>query len=248
MGAETLCVLLGASLGGFVQGLSGFAFGLVAMPIWAWLVAPQLIGPMVVFGSIMGQLLSLGTVRSGLDWRRIWPFVLGGAIGVPIGVYVLRFLNPIVFKAAVGCLLSLYCPTLLAVRRLPQINAGGRPADAAIGWLGGIMGGIGGLTGPVPVLWCMLRGWRSDTQRAVFQCFNIAMQALALAIYAGSGMLTGEVGRHFALVLPAMLLPALLGTRLYRRVDEAAFRRVVLALLTISGLVLLAVSAPRLLR
>jgi hypothetical protein len=56
-------VILGACLGGFVQGLSGFAFGLVAMAFWAWAVAPQVAGPMVVFGSLVGQILTIGTMR-----------------------------------------------------------------------------------------------------------------------------------------------------------------------------------------
>src|SRR5207248_4744287 len=79
-------VVLGTCLAGFVQGLSGFAFGLVAMSIWAWSIEPQFIGPMVVFGAIVGQLLSLGSVRRGLDFRRSMPFIIGGILGVPIGV------------------------------------------------------------------------------------------------------------------------------------------------------------------
>jgi uncharacterized membrane protein YfcA len=248
MGAETACVLLGASLGGFVQGLSGFAFSLVAIPIWTWLVAPQLIGPMSVFGSMIGALMTLGVVRAEFDWRRTWPFVLGGVVGVPIGVYVLSYLNPVVFKTAIGGLLVVYCPTLLTVRRLPRVSQGGRSADAAVGLVGGVMGGIAGLTGPMPILWCMLRGWSLPAQRAVFQVFSIAMQALALTIYGGSGMLNGEVLSHFALIAPAMLVPALIGTRLYRRIDPIAFRRLILMLLTVSGSVLLAAAVPSLLR
>ena len=59
----TYYVLLGALVAGFVQGLSGFAFGLVAMAFWVWAVAPQLAGPLVVFGSLIGQLLLLRSFR-----------------------------------------------------------------------------------------------------------------------------------------------------------------------------------------
>ena len=67
-------VFIGAAVAGFVQGLSGFAFGLAAMGIWAWSVSPQLAGPMVVFGSLIGQLLSIHSVRGSLDLRRMLPF------------------------------------------------------------------------------------------------------------------------------------------------------------------------------
>ena len=35
-----LTIALGAALAGFVQGLSGFGFGLTAMALWAWTLEP----------------------------------------------------------------------------------------------------------------------------------------------------------------------------------------------------------------
>jgi hypothetical protein len=49
-----------------------------------------------------------------------------------------------------------------------------------------------------------------------------------------------------AIVLPAMLIPTLLGARLYIGISEATFRRVVLGLLTLSGIAMLAASLPKL--
>jgi len=50
-----------------------------------------------------------------------------------------------------------------------------------------------------------------------------------------------------AVVAPAMLLPTLLGSRLYIGISEAAFRRIVLGLLTASGAAMLAATLPQLL-
>src|SRR3954467_3538679 len=98
-------VILGACLGGFVQGLSGFAFGLVAMTFWAWGVPPLVAGPMVVFGSLVGQLLMLGTMWRGFELARVLPFVIGGVAGVPVGTLLLPHVDQTVLKAAVGTLL-----------------------------------------------------------------------------------------------------------------------------------------------
>src|SRR5215471_6115662 len=86
MSSVTIFVIIGAVAGGFVQGLSGFAFGLIAMAFWAWSVEPQLAGPMVVFGSLLGQILSVGAIREGFSLQRAAPFIVGGLIGVPLGV------------------------------------------------------------------------------------------------------------------------------------------------------------------
>ncbi len=230
-----------------MQGLSGFAFGLVAMAVWAWALDPVLAGPLVVFGSLVGQLLSAGSIRRGFDPRRVLPFVAGGVLGVPLGVALLRHIDPLAFKLAVGVLLVVWCPAMLLARDLPRVAGGGRFADAGAGMLGGVMGGLGGLTGPAPTLWATLRGWDRDAQRAVFQVFNLAMHGLTMAAYLATGIVSAEAARLCLVVAPAMLVPTLAGARLYRRFSDAAFRRVVLGLLAASGAVLVATTLPDLL-
>jgi len=239
-------VALGAAAGGFVQGLSGFAFGLVAMAIWAWWLDPGLAGPLVVFGSLASQLLSIGSVRRGFDLRRVLPFIVGGVLGVPVGVALLRQIDPLAFKLAVGILLVAWCPAMLLARELPRITGGGRLADAGAGLLGGVMGGIGGLTGPAPTLWITLRGWDRDTQRAVFQVFNLVMHGLTMMAYLATGAISAQAAHLFLVVAPAMLVPTLVGARLYRRFSDAAFRRIVLGLLAASGAILIVTTLPRL--
>jgi uncharacterized protein len=233
-------VALGAAAAGFVQGLAGFAFGLVALGIWAWTIGPAQAGPMVVFGSLVGQTLSLGTVRRGLHLRVLAPFIAGGALGVPAGVLLLHRIDPHGFKLAVGLILVVWCPLMLLAGNMPRVTAGGRAADAAAGWLGGVMGGLGGLTGPAPTLWCALRGWDRDVQRAVFQTFNLTMQVLILAVYLATGTIHGGTARLFVVVAAAMVVPTLAGAYLYRRFTAAGFRRLILVLLTVSGAVLIA--------
>ena len=110
------------------------------------------------------------------------------------------------------------------------------------------MGGMGGFTGVVPSLWCTLRGWDKDTARAVLQNFNLAALSATFATYVASGMVTPSMWPLFAVVIPALLIPSVLGTRLYVGLSEVAFRRVVLGLLTVSGLVMIVSSAPQLWR
>ena len=41
-----LLIVIGAALAGFAQGVSGFAYSLVALSVWAWGVDPALAAPM----------------------------------------------------------------------------------------------------------------------------------------------------------------------------------------------------------
>ena len=65
------------------------------------------------------------------------------------------------------------------------------------------------------------------------------MHMIVLTVYAFGGLLTAEMGPVFALMLPAVLLSTWLGATLYRRLSDLAFRRMVLSLLLMSGVVLL---------
>ena len=230
-----LIVIVGAAVAGFVQGLSGFAFGLVAMAFWVWALDPHLAGPLVIFGGLIGQLLLLGTIRQTFTLKRCGPIISGGFVGIPIGVALLSSIDPNVFKLFIGIVLLVACPLLLFSQRMPRIAGGGGVADAGAGIVGGIMGGLGGLPGPAPTLWTTLRGWGRDDSRAVIQSFNLAMQAFALTAYAISGLLSVDMLRYFALVVPAMLIPNIIGNRMYAKLGDDSFRRIVLVLLTLSG-------------
>lgn len=240
-------VIVGAAVAGFVQGLSGFAFSLVAMSFWAWAVDPRLAAAMAVFGGLTGQIIAAFSVRRGFDLGLLWPFLAGGLLGIPIGVAVLPLLDVDLFKAVLGTVLVLWCPVMLIAPRLPRIRSGGRAADGAAGLIGGVMGGIGGFTGAVPTLWCTLRGMEKDRQRSVVQNFNLATLAATMAAYLATGVVTADMLPMFAIVLPAMLIPTILGTRVYLGISETTFRRIVLLLLTAAGLALLSSSLPNLL-
>ena len=232
-----------AAIAGFVQGLSGFGFGLTAMTIWAWTLEPRLAAPLAVFGALTGQIIAAVAVRRGFDFARLLPFLAGGLAGVPIGIFVLPRLDIPLFKALLGVLLVVMCPLMILSARLPHVR-GGRAGDALAGLAGGAMGGLGGFTGVVPTLWCTLRGFDKDLQRAVIQNFNLAMLVVAFGGYVATGIVTREMLPLFAVVAPAMLIPSLLGARLYVSISATGFRQVVLVLLTAGGVALLWAAAP----
>src|SRR5271163_2648902 len=232
-------VVAGAALAGFVQGLSGFAFSLVAMGVWAWVLAPQIAAPLAVFGALLGQLTSFASIRGGFQFGRIAPFVVGGVAGVPIGVFILHNADPLRFKLAIGAFLTVYGLYGLLTSTPRAFTRGGRGLDAFAGLIGGVLGGLAGMSGAVPAIWTQLRGWKRDLRRATMQVYNIAIHCFTLTAYARTGTLDARAFHLFILVAPAMLIPSYLGMRLYHRFSERTFERVVLALLLVSGLALI---------
>ena len=170
----------------------------------------------------------------------IAPLIVGGALGVPIGVFLLHNADPAALPLAIGVLLTLYGPCLrCSSASAGESSAGGRGLDAFVGVIGGVLGGLGGMSGTVPAIWTQLRGWKRDLRRATMQVYNIAMHVVTIAIYAASGTLAHADLHQFLIVAPAMLIPSYLGAHVFTRfTTERAFTRAVLVALLASGLAL----------
>ncbi len=172
----------------------------------------------------------------GTQLKRLGPFVVGGLLGVPLGIFLLGILDPTGFKLGLGLFLLIYCPAMFFAPSPWTLRWGGAWANGAAGWLGGVFGGIGGFAGVIPQLWCTVRGWDKGTQRGVMQVFNICMHVATLTDYVIAGdRITGETLYMFAIITPALVVPVLLGALVFQRLDQKAFRRIVLGLLFVSG-------------
>jgi uncharacterized protein len=227
---------LAASL---IAGLAGFAFGLVAAAMWLHILTPLQTTTLIVAFGLVVQGLSVWRLRRALRFDRLWPFLAGGMIGVPIGAELLRWADPQQIRVGVGVLLILFSLYSLFRPKLAVPMAGGRAADGSVGLLGGVLGGMTGLGGILPTVWCNLRNWPKDEQRAVFQPAAVAIFAVTVFWLGGTGAISAVSMHLFLIGLPWVLVGTWLGLQLYGRVNDARFRQAVLILLLVSGIVLL---------
>jgi uncharacterized membrane protein YfcA len=239
MSFELLVVLAGAFLAAFAVGLAGFADALIASAVWLYVLAPIQAVPLILATGIVIHFISLAYLRRHVDFYRLWPFLVGGAMGVPFGAWLLRHSEPEPFRMAVGVVLVGYSAVALVGSRLSVVRVGGRGADGAVGLIGGLLGGYAGLSGVVPTIWSGLKGWGKDTQRGVYQAFILAMHGMALAWLASAGVLDERLLTRFLWCLPVLALGTWLGLKLYQHVDERRFRQLILVLLLCSGAALL---------
>lgn len=72
------------------------------------------------------------------------------------------------------------------------------------------------------------------------------MLLVTFVSYLATGLVTREALPLLAIVVPAMLVPSLLGARLYLGISDARFRQVVLGMLTLSGVAMLVAGVPEL--
>jgi uncharacterized membrane protein YfcA len=222
-----------------VAGVAGFAFGLIAAAIWLHILSPTETATLIVAFGLIVQGVAVWKLRRALDWNRLWPFLVGAAFGVPLGVAILNWADPRQVQIGIGVFLVLFSAYSLARPKLGPVP-GSVPLDVGAGFLNGVLGGVTGLAGILVVIWSTLRGWPRDVQRTVFQPIGVATFAM-VALWLGlKGAISADAIKLFLIGLPVLLAGTWLGLKLYGKLDEASFRRIVLVLLALSGLLLCA--------
>jgi uncharacterized protein len=232
---QIVLVLVGAFAGGVVNGLTGFGTAITAIGIWLYAIPPTVAASVAIICSVVSQTQTLHLIWRSIRWERLLPFVVPGVVGVPIGTFLLPHIDPKLFKLGMGSFLVVYSAYVLARRGEISSGWGGKLADGIAGFGGGVLGGLTGLSGVLPVVWTDVRGWTKEQRRSVVQTFNMAILSLALVAHAVTGLLTRQVAFDALVALPATIAGAWLGAFIYRRLADRGYQRVVMLLLLVSG-------------
>lgn len=230
--------LLASFLGGLTSGLAGFAMGLVVSGIYLHILTPIQTATLIVGYGFVTQGYGVWALRHAVRWRSAAPFIIGGLMGVPAGTMLLTYIDPAYMRIGVGILLVVYSIYSLA-RPAIKLAHEGVAAEVGVGFLNGLLAGLTGLVGIVVVIWCQLRNWPKDVQRAIFQPVLLATILTSTVSLSAAGAVTAETMKLYLLGLPCMLAGTWVGLKSYGRLNDAAFRKIILLLLLVSGLSLI---------
>ena len=239
MDGLSLAFFLAATFfGGLTSGLSGFAMGLVVSGVWLHIVTPQQNALLIVLCGLVTQGSGIWKLRHAINWRTVAPFIVGGLLGVPAGTALLKTVDQGTLRLSIGVLLVIYSLYSLA-RPAFKLSQGGATTDFGVGIVNGFIGGLTGLGGIAVTIWCQLRGGSKDAQRAIFQPVLFATFVTSAFTYAFAGAYTVETLKLYALALPVLGAGILSGFWLYGKLDDAAFRKLILLLLLVLGVTLI---------
>jgi uncharacterized membrane protein YfcA len=234
-----LLVSTGIFAGAVVSGLMGFAFSAVAGAVLLHMLPPTEAVPLMMSCSIITQSVSLYALRGTMQWRGSLTLIAGGVLGVLPALYLLFHVDAHMFRVGFGIFLTTYAACMLLRPAVTCVHAvPDRLRQAVVGFGGGLVGGLTAMPGALPVMWCDLRGVPKDQQRGVVQPFVTAMQVIALALMIPHHSVSTQTLVDVTLSLPALAAGAVLGVLLFRRVNDAWFRSVVLGVLLVAGVLL----------
>ena len=224
--------------GALAAGLAGFAFSAISGAILFHWLPPIEAVPLLLACSITTQLFSIARLWRCMAWRQCLPYLAGGLAGIPVGAWLLEAFNARAFAAGFGVFLAVYS-TWMLLRPAFAVRGGGRFAEIAAGFAGGITCGATAFPGAIPTIWCNLRGLPKTEQRGIVQPFILLMQIATIAWFSKLGIFAAATWATYVWCLPVVLCGTALGLRLFHAVDDAKFRRVVLFFLLVSGATLI---------
>lgn len=192
---------------------------------------------------IVGDVVAVSIYHSHADWgalRKLIPSVLAGVL---LGVAVLRFADDEAVRRIIGGILVF----LVLLSTVPRARRGSggepRPVPPALALLFGPLGGfttmVANAAGPVMSLYFVAARFPVSTLLGTAAWFFLLVNAMKLPFSIALGLITAQSLLTNLLLVPALLVGALLGRTVARRISPRWFERVVLVVTLASGASLL---------
>jgi uncharacterized membrane protein YfcA len=109
-----------------------------------------------------------------------------------------------------------------------------------VGFAGGFLGGMASLSGALPTMWCSMRSWSKMETRAVLQPYNVVVLLLTAIMLAWRGAYTMQTLTYLVVALPSTMIFAQLGIMVFKRLNDDQFKRLLIALTFVAGIILMA--------
>ena len=234
---ETEILLMGTIvffLAGLTQGLTGFGFGLVAVPILGFIISPKMIAPMVVIYTSFTNLLVLNNAKAHLNIRRIYVLTFAGVITIPLGTLMITYMTPDHLRLFIGVAVTLSAILMSLGIKLNIVRE--RLASAVVGIVSGILSGSIAVGGPPVILFFTNQEVPREEFRANIAAYFTPISVAANISFYVAGLLTFETVLYALWFVPALVLGVLAGNRYNDLLSEMIYRRIALLIVFFAGI------------
>lgn len=222
---------------GFIQGLSGFGAVLLSLPLLALFLDVKTAIPIVALFAVALTIFLLVQLRQHWEWKKVYPLCLGSIPGAPLGVWFLNRTDAQLIQWVVGIVLIAYALYSLLLK--PAARATGTAWAYFCGFIAGGLGGAISASGPPVIVYTSLQPWSKDQIKVTLQGFFVISGIVVVIFQAIGGLVTERVLWYFVAALPLLLGGTWVGSLLYGRMKEEAYRRILLILTGLLGLFML---------
>jgi len=228
-----LLALLVIFTAAFVQGLTSFGLTLVAVPFLLRIMSLQEIIPIMVILSLLINTYMLIGSRKQLKFKKFKLLVLAGILFLPVGTFALKYLEANYLKLGFGILVSAFAFLLMLKKTFPIQRE--KTGYIVTGMLSGFLNGSLSSSGPPVALFLSMQGTDKNTFRANITLYFLILNVITIGLFVANGLLNLAMFGKALSLAPALLSGVFVGSKLFKVIGEAAFRKLVLVVLIASG-------------
>ncbi|MEL7631907.1 MULTISPECIES: sulfite exporter TauE/SafE family protein [Sporomusa] len=219
----------------FIQSITGFGFAAVSAPLLLLYINPNYVVGLTVFGALVSNFWVMYKTKGKSDPKLVWPMFAASLVGILPGVYLLTIVDAAVLKLYIGILVLLMAAFMAGnyVIKVKRIKL----AAILVGIVSGFLGGSTSLNGPPVALFFMNQQQEKETLRTnIVHYFCLANIATLIIMYL---MKTLDLNafRESIYVVPAVLLGAWLGEKVFVKISKSVFRKVSLTIIFFCGVI-----------
>jgi len=234
---QLILILLVTLFASFTHTLAGFGSALLTMPILAKLLGIQVAAPLAALIVSTIEFLLLIRYWESFNFRVVWRLIVAALVGIPIGVWSLRQVDERIILTLLGVVLIAYALYAFLRLKLPELQ---HPSWAyGFGFIAGLLNGAYNTSGPPIIIYGNCRGWGPAEFKANLQGFFTVGGLWVIINHAFNGNLTPFVWQHYLLSLGTIALGLWLGLKLDQHINAATFRKIVLGMLIILGVMMI---------
>ena len=228
-----LVALFSALLAGIVTGMTGFGLALISTPLLLFVYEPRTV---IVLTTVFSIFISGAVVLD--SWRDAYgrlalALLLPALAGIVVGAEILRTVDPVYIRLAIGVIVVFSALLLLRDVRLP--GAGSRWGPVVAGSASGALSTSTGLAGPPIVLLLAARKLPKHAFRGTSALYFLAMSLVGIVVLSLRGLVEGGDLQLAAVLIPAAIVGKAIGTAALKMISEVAFRKISLGIVILTG-------------
>jgi len=221
----------------FIQGAVGFGFVLVSAPILSFFIPLKTLVPiLIIFGLFINSMIVV-SARKHIAIREIGILILMGIVGIPLGVYGLNTISPYNLKLIIGIIIIITAIAMLVGFKFQMKNKFFSYTIA--GLLSGVLNGAISMSGPPIALFLTNEGYERDKFRANINTFFLITNVVTIIAFSLNGIMNYEVIHYAIINILFLMIGTFIGIKFSPKINEATFKKVILVLLIVTGIVTL---------
>ncbi len=218
-------------LASFVRGFSGFGFSASSVSLLSFILPPKEIVPIILLLEIIASFSMVPSIWKKINWKFVTFLLMGVLVGTPLGVHLLKVLEPEITHLMISITVLFFAVMLLKGYKNKNLNH--NVSKFFVGIIAGTVNGIGTLAGLPIALYFLIIAAEPAVIRASLAALFFFTDVYALILsYLNNILDPAAVFR----TVPLMLIVPIgvsFGTKLFKGSSKENYRKYVLYFLII---------------